>query len=78
MAAVQETKAPATSAVASRPAEGTGGPKLLDRLRETLRARPDSRHAGRIEISMVSPEFPRVPGIPPGIPLLIRLLSRRD
>ncbi len=47
MAAVQETedlrKAPAASVVAPRPAPGTGGPKLLDRLREALRA----RHYGR-------------------------------
>ena len=38
MAAVQETedlgKAPVTQAVSPRPAAGTGGPKLLDRLRE--------------------------------------------
>jgi integrase len=51
MAAMQETenlgKAPATSVVASRPTEGTGGPKLLDRLREALRARHYSRRTGQ-------------------------------
>ncbi len=39
MAVVQETKAPATSVVASRPAEGTGGPRLLGWIREALRAK---------------------------------------
>ena len=67
MAAVQETenfgKAPATSVVAPWPAEGTGGPKLLDRrigeqhnrlLAEIRMVSPEFRH------SMVSPEFPGI------------------
>jgi hypothetical protein len=49
MAAVQKTenlgKPPATSVVAPRLAEGTSGPKLLDRLREAPRARHYSRRA---------------------------------
>jgi hypothetical protein len=47
MLAVQETddlaKASVTQAAAPRPATGTGGPKLLDRLREALRSRHYSR-----------------------------------
>jgi hypothetical protein len=43
MAAVQETadlgQAPVTVVVAPRPVEGTGAPKLQDRLGEVLRAR---------------------------------------